>query len=176
VLIGWLSMIVLERILKGIDFICERVAKFASFLVVLLILVVVYEVVSRYAFDAPTIWAFEIARMVGGSLFVLGFAWVLIIKAHIRVDLLYQRLSPRGQAILDVIFTLIMVFPLWIVAMPRMIEWTQNSWALHEVSSDSAWRVPIYPFKTVAPIAISLLLLALVATFIRDLRTIVRGK
>lgn len=168
-------MIVIERILKGIDFICTWTAKLASFLVVFLILTVVYEVTSRYGFDAPTIWHFEIARMLGGSLFVLGFAWVLIIKAHVRVDLLYKRLSPRGQAILDVVFTLILVFPLWIVVLPRMIEWTMQSWAIHEVSSDSAWRVIIYPFKTVAPIAIFLLALALVATFIRDLRTIIRG-
>jgi TRAP-type mannitol/chloroaromatic compound transport system permease small subunit len=173
---GWLSMVVLESILRRIDFICTWTAKLASVLVVFLVLVVVYEVVSRYGFDAPTIWAWEISRMLGGSLFVLGFAWVLIIKSHVRVDLLYKRLSLRGQAILDVVFTLIMVFPLWIAVMPRMIEWTLNSWAIHEVSSDSAWRVIVYPLKTVAPTAIFLLLLALVATFIRDLRTIVRGK
>jgi len=173
---GWLSMIVMERILRGIDFICTWTAKLTSALVVFLVLVVVYEVVSRYGFDSPTIWAWEISRMLGGSVFVLGFAWVLIIKAHVRVDLLYKRLSPRGQAILDVVFTLIMVFPLWIFVMPRMINWTMQSWAIHEVSSDSAWRVIVYPLKTVAPVAIFLLLLALVATFIRDLRTIVRGK
>lgn len=169
-------MSAIERILRGIDFTCVWVGKLASALVVFLILVIVYEVVSRYGFDSPTIWSFEIARMLGGSLFVLGFAWVLVMKAHVRVDILYKNLSPRGQAILDVIFTLLLVLPLWIAVMPRMIEWTWQSWALHEVSSDSAWRVIIYPFKTVAPVAIFLLILALVTTFIRDLGTIVRGK
>ena len=169
-------MIVIERILQGIDFICIWTGKLAAFLVIILIVVVVYEVVSRYAFDRPTMWAFEIERMVGGSMFVLGFAWVLIMRAHVRVDLLYQRLSPRGQAILDAVLTLLIVFPLWIMVMPRMIEWVQISWAIHEESSDSAWRNIIYPFKTVAPIAIFLLILALVTTFIRDLGTIFRGK
>jgi len=169
-------MIVLENILKGIDFICVWTGKLASFLVLILMFAVIYEVTSRYGFDRPTIWAFEIERMVGGSLFILGFAWVLTMKAHVRVDLLYQRLSPRGKAILDVVLTLLFVFPLWIFVMPHMIKWVQTSWAIHEVSSDSAWRNIIYPFKTVAPIAIFLLILALIATFIRDLRTIVRGK
>lgn len=169
-------MIVIERILQGIDFICIWTGKLAAFLVIILIVAVVYEVTSRYAFNAPTIWSFEIQRMVGGSMFVLGFAWVLIMKAHVRVDLLYQRLSPRGQAILDAVLTLLLVFPLWIIVMPRMIEWVQISWAIHEESSDSAWRNIIYPFKTVAPIAIFLLILALVTTFIRDLGTIFRGK
>ena len=169
-------MIVIERILQGIDFICIWTGKVAAFLVLILIVVVVYEVVSRYAFNAPTIWAFEIERMVGGSLFILGFSWVLLQKAHVRVDLFYQRFSPRGQAILDATLYLLLVFPLWIWVMPQMIEWVQTSWAIQERSSDSAWRNIIYPFKTVAPIAIFLLLLGLVATFIRDLRTIFRGK
>ena len=169
-------MIVLERILQGIDFVCIWTGKLASFLVLILIVVVVYEVTSRYGFNRPTIWAFEIERMVGGSLFVLGFSWVLLQKAHVRVDLFYQKFSPRGKAILDVVLTLLLVFPLWILVMPQLIEWTQSSWAIHERSSDSAWRNIIYPFKTVAPIAISLLLLGLFATFIRDIKTIFRGK
>lgn len=169
-------MFVLAYFLKGVDFICERVGRLASWLVVLLILVVVYEVVSRYGFDSPTIWAWEVSRMLGGALFVLGFAWILLMKAHIRVDLIYKRLSARGQAIIDVVLTLLLVFPLWIGVMPRMIEWTQSSWAIHEVSSDSAWRVIVYPIKTVVPVAFLLLNLALVATFIRDIRTIVRGR
>lgn len=169
-------MIYLERIMQGIDFICIWVGKLASGLVIILILVVAYEVVSRYGFDSPTIWAWEISRMLGGSLFVLGFAWILLMNAHIRVDLLYKRLSRRGQAILDVIFTIILVFPLWVAVMPPLIEWTTNSWAIREVSSDSAWRVMVYPLKTVAPVAISLLILALVTTFIRNLRIILRGK
>lgn len=169
-------MIYLERILRGIDFICIWVGKLASGLVIILILVVVYEVVSRYGFDFPTIWAWEISRMIGGSLFILGFAWILLMNAHIRVDLLYKRLSRRGQAILDVIFTIFLVFPLWVALMPPLIKWTANSWAIREVSSDSAWRVMVYPLKTVAPVAISLLILALVTTFIRNLRIILRGK
>lgn len=169
-------MVILEHILKGIDLICERIGKLASALTVFLILVVVYEVVSRYGFHSPTIWAWEISRMIGGSLFVLGFAWILLMNAHIRVDLLYKRLSLRGQAIVDVIFTIILVFPLWVAVMPPLIKWTANSWAIREVSSDSAWRVMVYPFKTVAPVAISLLILALVTTFIRNLRIILRGK
>ena len=169
-------MVIVERILRGIDFISVWTGKLAAFLVLFLIVAVVYEVISRYAFNAPTIWSFEIQRMLGGSLFVLGLAWVLIQKGHIRVDLFYQRLSPRGQAILDVVLTLLIVFPLWILVIPHFIEWAQNSWAIQERSSDSAWRNIIYPFKTVAPVAIFLLLLGLVATFIRDVRTIFRGK
>jgi TRAP-type mannitol/chloroaromatic compound transport system permease small subunit len=169
-------MAIVERILNGIDFICIWAGKISSFLVLFLIAAVVYEVTSRYGFDRPTIWSFEIQRMVGGTMFIMGFAWVLIQKAHVRVDLFYQRMSPRGQAILDVVLYLLLVFPLWLWVMPRMIDWVQDSWAIHERSSISAWRNIIYPFKTVTPVAFTLLLLALFTTFIRDVRTIFRGK
>lgn len=169
-------MAVLERISNGIDFICIWAGKLAAFLVIPLILAVVIEVVLRYGFNSPTIWAWEVELQLGGTMFIMGFAWVLVQKAHVRVDLFYQRFSPRGKAILDVVLTLLLVFPLWLWVMPPMIEWVQNSWAIHERSSVSAWRNIIYPFKTVTPVAFSLLLLALFTTFIRDVRTIVRGK
>jgi TRAP-type mannitol/chloroaromatic compound transport system permease small subunit len=169
-------MAIVERILNGIDFICIWAGKISSFLVLFLIAAVVYEVTSRYGFDRPTIWSFEIQRMVGGTMFIMGFAWVLIQKAHVRVDLFYQRMSPRGQAILDAVLYLLLVFPLWLWVMPKMIDWVQDSWAIHERSSISAWRNIIYPFKTVTPVAFTLLLLALFTTFIRDVRTIFRGK
>ncbi|MBL7127169.1 MAG: TRAP transporter small permease subunit [Dehalococcoidales bacterium] len=169
-------MAVVERILNGIDSVCVWAGKLASFLVLVLIAAVVYEVVSRYGFNKPTLWSFEIQRMVGGTIFVMGFSWVLVQKAHVRVDLFYQRYSPRGKAILDATLYLLLVFPMWIWVMPKMIEWVQISWAIQERSSISAWRNIIYPFKTVAPVAIFLLLLGLVATFIRDVRTIFRGK
>jgi TRAP-type mannitol/chloroaromatic compound transport system permease small subunit len=169
-------MAIVERILNGIDFMCIWAGKISSFLVLFLIAAVVYEVTSRYGFDRPTIWSFEIQRMVGGTMFIMGFAWVLIQKAHVRVDLFYQRMSPRGQAILDAVLYLLLVFPLWLWVMPKMIDWVQDSWAIHERSSISAWRNIIYPFKTVTPVAFTLLLLALFTTFIRDVRTIFRGK
>ena len=169
-------MIVLDRILQGIDFICIWTGKISAFLVLILIVCVVWEVTSRYGFNEPTIWSFEIQRMVGGTIFLMGFSWVLIQKGHVRVDLIYQRFSPRGKAILDATLYLLLVFPLWLWVMPRMIDWVQLSWVIQERSSDSAWRNIIYPFKTVAPIAISLLLLGLLATFTRDIRTIIRGK
>ncbi|HEY83245.1 MAG TPA: TRAP transporter small permease subunit [Dehalococcoidia bacterium] len=169
-------MAIIRRILHGIDFVCIWAGKLSAFLVIPLILAVVYEVVSRYGFDAPTIWAFEIERMLGGTMFVMGLAWVLLMRAHVRVDLFYQRWSPRGQAILDAVLTLLIVFPLWAVVLPDMAEFAIKSWAIHEQSSDSAWRNIIYPFKTVMPVAFTLLLLALVTTFIRDIETIIRGK
>ncbi len=165
---------IVERFLLGIEVLCDRVAGVAAYLVLPLVAVVVFEVVARYAFHSPTIWAFEMSRFIGGSLFVLGMAWGLTVKAHIRVDIFYQRWSPRQQAFLDAVLTLFLVLPVLIFSIEQMITWTWQSWAIHEVSSDTAWRVPIYPFKTVMPVAMLLLLAAVVPMLVRDVRTVVR--
>ena len=169
-------MAALERFLSGIDKLTEWAAKGAIWLMIPLILTVVYEVIVRYVFNAPTIWHFEVSRMMAGVVFFFTSAWIMVRRGHIRVDLFYAKFSPRGQAILDAVLTLILVFPLWAVAIPYFIEWAADSWRIHEVSSESAWRVAMYPIKTVGPIAIILLVLAVLAAFIRDIKTIIRGE
>ena len=168
-------MVVLERFLSGIDKLTEWAAKGAIWLIVPLILTVVYEVIARYVFNAPTIWHFEVSRMMAGVIFFFTSAWIMVLRRHIRVDILYDRFSPRTQAIIDVVLTLILVLPLWAVAIPYFIEWLGNSWRVRETSSDSAWRVAMYPIKTMGVIGIILLVLAILVSFIRDIKTITRG-
>ena len=168
-------MVILERVLSGIDKLTEWAAKFGIWLIVPLILTVVYEVISRYAFNAPTIWHFEVSRMMAGVIFFFTSAWIMILRRHGRVDIIYERFSPRVQAIIDVVLTLILVFPLWLVAIPYFIEWAGDSWRVRETSSDSAWRVAMYPIKTMGVIGIILLVLAILVSFIRDIKTVIRG-
>jgi TRAP-type mannitol/chloroaromatic compound transport system permease small subunit len=169
-------MAVLERSLSGVDKLTEWAAKFGIWLIVPLILTVVYEVVARYAFNAPTIWHFEVSRMIAGVIFFFTSAYIMVLRRHVRVDIIYERFSPRTQAIIDVVLTLILVFPLWAVSIPYFIEWTAHSWEIRETSSDSAWRVIMYPIKTMGLIGIILLVLAITVSFIRDIKTIVKGE
>ena len=169
-------MAVLERVMSGVDKLTEWAAKGAIWLIVPLILTVVYEVVARYAFNAPTIWHFEVSRMMAGVIFFFTSAYIMVIRRHVRVDIIYERLSPRAQAIIDVVLTLILVFPLWAVAVPHFIEWAGDSWRVRETSSDSAWRVAMYPIKTMGVIGIILLVLAVLVSFIRDIKTSIKGE
>lgn len=169
-------MVILERVMSGVDKLTEWAAKGAIWLIVPLIATVVYEVISRYVFNAPTIWHFEISRMMAGVIFFFTSAWIMVRRRHVRVDIIYERFSPRIQAIIDVFFTLILVFPLWGLSIPYFIEWAGNSWKIGEVSSDSAWRIAIYPIKTVGVIGIILLVLAVLVSFIRDIKTSIKGE
>ena len=135
-----------------------------------------YEVFMRYLLNAPTKWAFDISYMLGGTFFLVGASYTLWMKGHVRIDIFYSRFSPRNQALIDVIFALIFFFPLWVGLFCKLIPYVYMSWQLGERSLESYWRPPIYPFKTVIPIGVFLLLLQGIAEFIRSLFMLIKGK
>ncbi len=93
----------LQFILRLIDRLSSFVGTAVSVLLPALTLVLTFEVVARYFFERPTIWAFDMAIFMFGYLGLLAGAYVMKEKEHITVDLIYGRFSPRGKAVLDVI-------------------------------------------------------------------------
>ena len=88
-----------------------------GWIIVALILAMVYEVISRYFLNAPTKWAFEMAYMLMGTSFMFGIAWCLQMRRHIRVDFVYDHVSPRHRAIIDLVgFLLLLPMLLWLCA------------------------------------------------------------
>lgn len=164
----------LKRILSWVDSINEWTAKATSWLIGVLIVATTYEVVMRYAFQRPTTWSFELNYLVFGAYFMLIGAYTHARKGHVNVDILHARLSPRGKAIADLV-----TFPAFFLFVGVMIYkgfgFARDSWEFRETLS-SAWAPPVYPFKTVIPIAAFLLFLQGIAKFIRDLHTLLTGK
>jgi TRAP-type mannitol/chloroaromatic compound transport system permease small subunit len=164
----------LRRLLASIDATNDWLGKIASFIVLPLIAVIIYEVVLRYVFNDPTIWVHETSALLYGGLLMLGGAYTLRHRGHVNIDILYNRLSPRWQAILDIVTSF--VFFLFCVALIwKGAEFAQASWRVLETSSTS-FRAPLFPSKTLIPIGGSLLLLQGLAKFIRDTITIVKGR
>ena len=102
----------MRRVLKVIDNTNEQMGRVFRWGLVVLVLIVSYEVMARYVFGAPTRWSYETDMMLSGTVYALAWAYALRHKAHVRIDLFYSRLSPRGKAIIDVIGALIAFFPL----------------------------------------------------------------
>ncbi len=114
-----------------------------------LILATVYEVFSRYLFNAPTIWAYEIAYMAMGTNFLLGAAVTLRDRGHIRIDLLYARWSPRTQALIDIVgYTCLFLPVAWWVSW-GLWKYAYYAFLSGETSGDSAWNPIIWPFRLV---------------------------
>jgi len=163
-------------LLKVIDFISEWTARVFCWSGVVLILVLVYEVTARYVFNAPTIWAGDVTCMLTGTIIILGLAYVSKHHGHIRVDVFYTHLSPRGKAIIDVVGALMFLFPLLILLIKTSILKILFSWSMHEKLMFSHWYPPATPMRAVMFLGLFLFALQGVAEFIRDLHLLIRNK
>lgn len=163
----------LLAVYRGVCLVNEWAGRVLSFLLLGLASVLVYEVTARYVFHSPTHWAHEMSIFLFGGSTVLAGGYVLLHKAHVNLDILYSRVSPRVQAILDLatapFFFFIMVLLIW-----KGTDFALNSWRVLETAS-TIWEPPIYPFKTIIPIAAVLVLLQGAAKFMRDLFYVIRG-
>jgi len=144
----------------------DWMGKIVSFLVYPVMLVLVCEVVMRYAFNRPTIWAHETSCMLYGAHFVLGGAYALRHDAFVNVEVFYMRFSKRTQAIIDLI-TWTMFY-----AFVGVLLWKSLPWALKSLSvfefSDSTWGPAVWPVKWTIPFAAFFMLLQGMTKTIKD--------
>ncbi|MDQ2079351.1 TRAP transporter small permease subunit [Xanthobacteraceae bacterium Astr-EGSB] len=169
-------MPVLTNILKQIDRLSEWSGQIGKWAALLLVLVGTYETVSRQFFNAPTIWAYDTLCMAGGVTYLLGASYAYLHNAHTRVDLIYSHLSPRGQAITDVVCALLFFFPLMGVMFYMAVSWAIRAWMIDEVMFNSFWYPPSGPYRTVFALGLLLLVLQATAKFIRDIHFVLRGE
>jgi TRAP-type mannitol/chloroaromatic compound transport system permease small subunit len=165
----------MTHLIRVLDFISAWSGKIVSWLVLVFTLVLGYEIVMRYVFNAPTKWAFDISYMLGGSYFWLGEGYTYLKKKHVRIDIFYRNFSARKKAIVDIGFALIFFFPLWGVLLYYLIPYVYLSWAIEERSMQGYWMPILYPFKTVMPVGVLLLLLQGLAEFLRSVLVLTRG-
>jgi len=166
----------LSFVIKAIDSISIWSGKLVAWVVIPNVLALVYEFFARYVFGHPTIWSYEVTYFLYGSHFLLGAAYTLHIKSHIRIDIFYQRISPRGRAIVDMIGYIIFFFPVMLLLIYAGAEFAIQSFEMSEKSGLSPWRPYLYPYKAVVVISIFLLFLQGVAEFIRDTSMAIKGR
>lgn len=152
---------------RVIDIISEWTGKVASYVLIPLVLVLVYEVIMRYVFDKPTLFAHETGIYLYAFNGMIAGAWVLLHEGHVKMDAVYGRLSPKTRAILDLItaplffyFCGLVLWQGWEMAYRSLIGLEHTP---------SAWSPPWYPFRMILPVAAFFLLLAGVSKFRRDL-------
>jgi TRAP-type mannitol/chloroaromatic compound transport system permease small subunit len=132
-------------------------------------------VFSRYALDAPHAWAFDVMIMMYGTLFMMAGAYTLAKNGHVRGDVLYGFLRPRTQASIDLVLYILFFIPGVIALTYAGYYYAAESWAINEHSNITADGPPIYPFKTVIPLAGAVLLAQGVVEIIRCVICIKQG-
>jgi TRAP-type mannitol/chloroaromatic compound transport system permease small subunit len=167
---------VVQRFLYAIDGISTWVGKLAAWLIVALMTVVCIEVFKRYLLNAPTAWIFDAENMLYGTLFMLAGAYTLAQNAHVRGDFLYSSMRPRTQAWLDLVLYLVFFIPGIAALIYAGYHYAGDSWRITEHSNVTADGPPVYPFKTVIPIAGAMVMLQGIAEVVRCIVCIRTGE
>lgn len=166
----------MQNLLLTIDKISTWIGQFFSWLIVALTLMISWEVFSRYALDAPHPWAFDVMSMMYGSLFMMAGAYTLSKNGHVRGDVLYGFFPPRLQAWLDLVLYILFFIPGVVALAWAGYGFAAESWAINEHSNVTANGPPVYPFKTILPIAGAFLLAQGLVEIVRCIVCIQQGE
>jgi TRAP-type mannitol/chloroaromatic compound transport system permease small subunit len=162
----------LRRTIGILEFPGIVVAKLGAWLILPMTFSLVYEVVMRYLFESPTIWAYDTTYMMAGALFMLSSAYALRNGSHVRADFLLTALRPRWQALIDVVLYAVVYFPAIGLFFSASLTFTIQSWQQLETFPQSPWMPIIYPLKTVMPVTLALLLLQGLAELLKAVWTL----
>lgn len=165
----------MQKLLLFIDKLSTFVGQAFSWLIVALTLLISWEVFSRYALDNPHAWAFDAMIMLYGTLFMMAGAYTLSKNGHVRGDVLYGFFRPRTQASLDLLLYIVFFIPGVIALTYAGYFYAAESWAINEHSNITADGPPVYPFKTVIPLAGFILLLQGIVEIVRCIVCIRQG-
>jgi TRAP-type mannitol/chloroaromatic compound transport system permease small subunit len=138
----------LRTLIRSIEAVTRTLGYVAAGLVLLLIALMMYEVIVRYLFSAPTIWGYEVTTWMMGASFVLAVAYALSTDSHVRIDFLHDWLGERARHGFDLLGYAI-VLPLLVWLTWGLWDYWYGAFKTAERSGQSAWNPPVWPFRLV---------------------------
>ncbi len=157
----------MENFLLFIDRLSAGVGKAFGWCIIIMMLGTCYEVFMRYLLSAPTNWAFDLSYFMYGALFMMAGAYTLSRNGHVRGDVIYRMLPMRVQAGIDLVLYFLFVLPGFGALVYYGYFYAEISWSIGEVSIYSPTGAPVYPHKTLIPLAAALILIQCVAEIVR---------
>ncbi len=132
-----------------------------------IIAVMVFEVVSRKLFNAPTDYSYEYSRMLAGAMFMLGAGYALLRGVHIRADFIYRNWSRERQVTVDAVLYMLFYFPAMVFFLWVAYEYTYKAFVIWERTADTALMAPVTPARSAMPIGAFFLLIQGIAELLR---------
>jgi TRAP-type mannitol/chloroaromatic compound transport system permease small subunit len=166
----------MQKVLLFVDKVSTWVGQAFSWIIVALTLHISWEVFSRYVLDHPRAWAFDAMIMMYGTLFMMAGAYTLAKNGHVRGDVIYGFFTPRAQAILDLTLYIVFFIPGIVALTYAGYFYAAESWAINEHSNITSEGPPVYPFKTVIPLAGAFVLAQGIVEIIRCVICIKQGE
>jgi TRAP-type mannitol/chloroaromatic compound transport system permease small subunit len=165
----------MQKLLLFVDRISTWVGQAFSWFIVALTLHISWEVFSRYALDNPRAWAFDVMIMFYGTLFMMAGAYTLAKNGHVRGDVIYGFFSPRAQAAVDLTLYIVFFIPGVVALVWAGYTYAAESWTINEHSNITSEGPPVYPFKTVIPLAGAFVLMQGIVEIIRCIICLKQG-
>lgn len=152
---------------RSVDAVNKVVGQITMYLVFAMMALLLYEPISRTIFDKPLIWSMEMSQFTMAAYWLLGGGYSMILKGHVRMDLLYGRWSGRKKAKADAITGLFLIFYLvfLLVGAYSSIEYA----VMYGQKNRTAWAPYMAPIKIIMGIGVLLMLLQAIAQWFKDL-------
>ena len=163
----------LKKISQLIDSINEKIGLGVSWLTTIMVLTVVYDVIMRYGFRKGNIAVQEMEWHLFAVIFLIGAAYALKKNAHVRVDIIYTKLSTKQKAWIDLLGTFVFLIPFSIIVIYAARGFIESSWAVREISPDPGGLPGRYILKAMIPAGFILLILQGISQAIKNLLVIV---
>jgi len=157
----------LKSFVRAVDAFNLFVGRITSYAMIPLFLVVCYEVFMRKLFNMPTVWAFEVTIYLYGFNYMMAMAATHSLDRHVRIDVITLQLPPKAQLVLRLITHWLVFVPFVGALLWAGTAYAAKSWANWE-HSWSAWKPPLYPYKTVIPVSLFLLFIQGFANFVKE--------
>lgn len=165
----------LESTVAFLDRLAEYLGRLAAVFAPLMVLVTCYVVLTRYVFNTGSVAVQELVTYSNALLFTLGAGYTLKHNAHVRVDIFYGRASPRGQALVNLLGTLLLLLPVTVFLFWACWSYVESAWAVREGSPDTGGLPYVYLLKTLILVMAAALLCQGVAEGLRSVLQL-RGK
>jgi TRAP-type mannitol/chloroaromatic compound transport system permease small subunit len=149
----------LQTIAVLLDRVAETTGRIIAWLTLGMVLITFTVVVLRYLFETGSIALQESVTYLHASVFMLGAAYTLKHDGHVRVDILYQKFTPRARAWVDLLGTLLLLFPVCLFILFASLGYVADSWSIQEGSREAGGLDAVFLLKTAIPVMAVLLLL-----------------
>ncbi len=165
----------IRTFVQTLDTFTDVSGRLLAWLALAMALLVAVIVVLRYGFDFNSILMQESVTYMHGSLFLLGAAYALKHGAHVRVDIFYRNLSPRGQAWVNSLGGIVFLLPLCLFILGSSWDYVSESWAIMETSPEPGGIPAVFLLKSLIPLMPLNLLLQGLAEILRSTLVLVEG-
>ncbi|MDX2446887.1 MAG: TRAP transporter small permease subunit [Desulfobacterales bacterium] len=149
----------LLKVARGIDVLNEWVGRGVAWVTLCLVLVIFVDVVMRYMFRTSFVFTQELEWHLFAFIFLIGAGYTLLHDGHVRVDIIYQRLSPNAKAWVNLTGVLLFLFPGCIMVIVTSVKFVYTSWSIMEGSPDPGGIPFRFIVKGTIPAGFCLLLL-----------------